>query len=281
MESQRSAYVAGLFDRVADVYEGTGVPWFTPIARRLVEAVGPRPGQRAIDLGCGRGAALFALAEAVGPTGRVTGVDVSPGMVEAVRADAAAQGLSTVDVQLMDVGRLDLDRLRAGRDGRGFDVAVASMVVFFLPDPVAGLRSWRELLAPGGRLGISTMGPRDPGWRALDDIVRPFVAPAIIQARTGPLVRRLATEDGVRDVLTEAGYRSVRTSTVDMEAVFDGAEQWREWGRSHASRMMWESVPDAAVPEILAAARRHLEGLRGPDGKIRLGQRILLTVGEP
>jgi ubiquinone/menaquinone biosynthesis C-methylase UbiE len=270
----RTTGIAALFDRVADSYDGAGVPWFQPIARRLVHEVGPRPGQRALDLGCGRGAALFALAEAVGPDGRVTGIDVSRAMVDAARADAVARGLTNVDIRVLDAGRPDLP-------GGAFDVATASMMLFFLPDPVAALRSWRELFAPGGRLGISTQGARDPGWRLLDEVFLPFLPPAMLQARTGSIARRLATAEGMRDLLTEAGYGAIRTSTVDMELVLDGVDQWRAWTRSHAARLMWDSVPEVEVPGVLATVHEHLEGLRGADGKIRLGERILLTVAEP
>jgi len=273
----RTGAVAGLFDRVAGTYDGSGVPWFTPIARHLVDAVEPVSGQRALDIGCGRGAALFALADAVGPTGTVTGIDVAPGMVEAVRAEVAARGLTTVDIALMDASQLDTGRLGAG----GYDVAVASMVAFFMPDPVAALRSWRDLLGPGGRLAISSMGRRDAGWRALDELFLPHLPAAMREGRLSPVARRFATADGVRDVLTEAGYGPVLVSTVDMEAVFDGPEQWQAWSRSHAGRGMWDSVPPAALPGVVAAAERHLEGLRGADGRIRLGQQVLLAVAEP
>jgi len=270
----QTSRIAALFDRVADTYDGAGVPWFQPIARALVGEVGPRPGQRALDLGCGRGAALFALADAVGPDGKVTGVDVSRLMADAARADADARGLSNVDIRVMDAGRPDLP-------GGAFDVAVASMMLFFLPDPVAALRSWRDLLAPGGRLGVSTQGSRDPGWRLLDEVFLPFLPPVMIQARHGSIARRLATAQGVHGLLTEAGYGSIRTSIVDMEAVLDGVDHWRAWTRSHAARSMWDAVPEAELPRLLATAHEHLEGLRGTDGKIRLGQRILLTVAEP
>jgi len=63
--------------------------------------------------------------------------------------------------------------------------------------------------------------------------------------------------------------------------VLDGVDQWRAWSRSHAARSMWDAVPDAELPRLLATAHEHLEGLRGTDGKIRLGERILLTVAEP
>ncbi len=274
---RRVSGIAALFDRVATAYDTTGVAWFTPIARALVAQVRPQPGQCALDIGCGRGAALFALAEAVGPHGRVTGIDVAPGMVREVRAEAAARGLTTVDIQLMDASRIDTARFGAGTR----DVVVASMVAFFLPDPVAALRSWRDLLAPAGRLAVSSVGRRDEGWRALDELFLPHLPPAMRLGRLSPVARRFATAEGVGDILTEAGYRPASVSTVDMEAVFDSPQQWRAWSRSHAGRGMWESVPAAELPGIAAAADRHLEGLRGADGRIRLGQQVLLAVAEP
>ena len=271
---RRVRSIAALFDRVAPDYDGTGVAWFTPIARALVAEVGPRPGQRALDIGCGRGAALFALAEAVGPDGRVTGIDVAPGMVEAVRAEAAGRGLTTVDIQLMDASRPDVARLSA------YDVVAASMVAFFMPDPVDALRCWRPLLARGGRLGISSMGRRDAGWRQLDEVFLPHLPPERREDRLSPIARSFATAEGVAGLLGEAGYGPVRVSTVDMEAVFDGPEQWKAWSRSHAGRGMWESVPAAELPGVIAAAEEHLEGLRGADGRIRLAQQLVLAVAE-
>src|SRR3954462_8069778 len=95
--AERSARVAAVFDRVADVYDNVGVPWFTPIGQRLVRLAAPERAARALDIGCGRGAATFALAEAVGSAGHVTGIDLSPRMVSECRADIARRGLSNVD----------------------------------------------------------------------------------------------------------------------------------------------------------------------------------------
>jgi ubiquinone/menaquinone biosynthesis C-methylase UbiE len=53
------AGVAALFDRVADTYDTVGVEWFGPIGRGLVAELGPTAGERALDIGCGRGAVLF------------------------------------------------------------------------------------------------------------------------------------------------------------------------------------------------------------------------------
>jgi ubiquinone/menaquinone biosynthesis C-methylase UbiE len=86
--------VAAVFDRAAETYDSVGVPWFTPIAEHLVRELAPVPGEQILDLGSGRGAAVFPLAEAVGPTGHVTGIDLAEGMVRALRSDVAARGLT-------------------------------------------------------------------------------------------------------------------------------------------------------------------------------------------
>jgi ubiquinone/menaquinone biosynthesis C-methylase UbiE len=70
--------IAAMFDQVADSYDQVGVELFQPIADRLVHILAPRPGERALDLGCGRGAALLRLAAGVGPTGRALGMDLVP-----------------------------------------------------------------------------------------------------------------------------------------------------------------------------------------------------------
>src|SRR5207244_4372381 len=127
--ARRTAGIAALFDRVADSYENVGVPWFAPIGAALVDAVAPAAGERP-------------LAAAVGPTGRVTGIDLSAEMVARTAADVRARGLGTVDLHVMDAGAPDLPPA-------SYDLAVSSLVVFFLPDPGAALRSWRELLVPG------------------------------------------------------------------------------------------------------------------------------------
>jgi len=266
-----TARVAAIFDAVAGVYDQVGVAWFTPIARALVGEVAPQPGERALDLGCGRGAATRALAEAVLPAGAVTAIDLSPAMVAALRADLAEAGLDAVEVDVQDAAAPHLP-------SRSFDVAVASLVLFFLPDPGAALRAWHDLLVPGGRLAVSTFGAQGAVWEALDEVFTPYLPPAMLDARTSGRTGPFGSDAGVEALVQAAGFTGARTVTIPASVTLEGPEQWETWSRSHGQSAMWRAVPAEAVDAVRAQAFDRLERARGDDGLLHLGQQVRLTL---
>jgi ubiquinone/menaquinone biosynthesis C-methylase UbiE len=275
--SPRSRAVAGIFDRAAATYDQVGVPWFTPIAESLVEQVGIRTGERVLDVGCGRGAVLFAAAEAVGPGGRVTGVDLAPAMVQATAAEIGRRGLTQARVRVGDAAAPGLDE--PGVDGRGFDVLTASLVLFFLPEPLLALRAWRELLTPGGRVGVTTFGRQDPRWVAVDDVFTPYLPAHLLDARSSGARGPFADDAGVQGLLTDAGFVGVTTTVQRIAVSFRDAAQWQEWSWSHGQRVMWESVPEPERPVVLTEAARRLESLRDQQGSLTTWQDVRLTTG--
>lgn len=115
-----------------------------PVYAAAVAELGPVPGGRALDAGCGTARALPWLRAAVGPAGTVVGVDLTPEMLrEAVRLGRNRQG-ALVEA---DGGRLPL------RDG-AFDAVFAAGLVHHLPDPLAGLGELARVTVPGGRLAL-------------------------------------------------------------------------------------------------------------------------------
>jgi ubiquinone/menaquinone biosynthesis C-methylase UbiE len=268
--ARRSARVAAVFDQVAGSYENVGVPWFTPIARALVGAVAPAAGDRALDIGCGAGAALFPLAAAVGRSGTVTGIDLSAGMLDRAAAEVGARGLTTVDLRQMDASAPDLPLA-------AYDVAVASLVIFFLPDPEAAAAAWRRLLVPGGRLGISTFADRDKAWEDLDAVFRPYLPSHLLDARTSGQAGPFESDHGVEDLLTAAGFDQTRTTGFDLTVTFDDPAHWRAWSRSHGQRAMWDAVPATHIDQVMAAAAERLTAAAGRDGRTSLTQHIRLT----
>jgi ubiquinone/menaquinone biosynthesis C-methylase UbiE len=268
---QRSAQVAAVFDQVAGTYDAAGVPWFTPIGEALVRELAPVPGERALDIGCGRGAALFPLAEAVGPSGHVTGIDLAPRMVAATAADARARGLTTVELTVMDASAPDLPG--------GYSVLASSLVLFFLPDPAAALRAWLRLLVPGGRLGVATFGPRPPVWAALDALFQPYLPEDLLDARTSGTTGPFGSDEGMAELLREAGYDRVRTVGFELRTAFADAEHWHRWSLSHGQWALWQAVPAADRPQVRAAAAELLAAHQDADGRIRLTQPVRLTLG--
>lgn len=265
--------MSALFDRIADTYDRVGVDLFQPIADRLVDEVAPRAGERVADLGCGRGAALLPLALAVGPSGRTVGLDLAPRMVAAAAEEAAQQGLS-VDVRVGDAQDPDLP---AG----SFDMVTASLVLFFLPEPVAALSAWRELLADGGRLAISTFGPYSSAWGPVDAVFDPYLPPGMRDARTTGKAGPFGSDTGVERLLAEAGFADIRTGSGSVPVRFDTADHWHRWTMSTGQRAMWEMVPEAERAAVQASAYRLLDDTRQHNADHRIGfdQKVRYTLG--
>lgn len=262
--------VAGVFDRAADSYDAVGVPWFGPIARALVEELDVRPGERALDLGCGRGAALLPLAEAVGDGGHVLGVDLAPRMVE-----LTARDLAHLPQVRVTVG----DARDPGLPPASCDVVTASLVLFFLPEPGAAVRTWADVLVPGGRLGVTTFGPQDPRWQQVDELFAPWLSPRMLDARASGRRGPFASDDGVEQLFHDAGLVQVRTVHRQVEAVLRDADHLLQFTRSHGQRAMWEAVPQAEHDALAEQVRTLVRRLAGPDGGLRLGQDVRMTLG--
>lgn len=270
---EQRARVAGLFDQLAPGYDQGGVPWFGPIASRLVELLAPRPGERAADIGAGRGAATFPLLDAVGPDGHVTAVDLSPAMGEHLRADAATRGVGNLDVHTGDVSD-------AGLEPGSFDVVTASLVLFFDPDPGITLRSWVGLVRPGsGRIGITTFGPVDPAWQRAEAAVLRHAPATMLDPRTSGTRGPFASTRTMAALLAEAGAVAVESHDEPLEVVLPDARAWQAWTMTLGMRQVWEAVPATDRDRVLAAAAESLEADRADDGLLHLTQQVRYTTG--
>ena len=99
-QTARKARVCTQFNNVAADYDA-GPGCFAHFGRRLVNVADIQPGQRVLDVASGRGAILFPIAERVGSTGEVIGIDLADEMARATNAEAARRGVP-VRVEIMD-----------------------------------------------------------------------------------------------------------------------------------------------------------------------------------
>ncbi len=189
------ALVIATYTQAADTFDE--LPFWHHYGRRTVELAGVGTGERVLDLCCGTGASALPAARAVGRTGSVLGVDLTPALVQVARANAAHQGLAQVRFEAGDVTAL---RFAPG----SFDVVQSVFGMFFLPDMAAMLRAAWGWLAPGGRL-VTTVWGRTvlaPGeayfWDAVtrEDPSLDHISPAALLAEPDALLR-LHAEAGV------------------------------------------------------------------------------------
>jgi len=266
----------GLFDAVADSYDQVGVDFFAPIAEGLVSQLDPQPGERALDLGCGRGAALLPIARRVGPTGRVLGGDLAPRMVAECRRLAAQERLDHVEVRELDAQEPVLPDDGYATD---FDLIASSLVLFFLPDPGAALGRWLPLLRPGGRVGVSTFADQDPAWGRVEAVFRPYLPPDMLDARTSGRTGSFASDEGVEELLRRAGFADVRTVHLPLTARFADPEQWYRFSMSVGQRAFWGAVPDVDRPGVKDEALRRVAEAAGPEGALAFDQDLRYTLG--
>lgn len=255
---------AAMFDKLASTYDQSGVPFFATIAQGLVERLRPLPGERALDIGFGRGAATFPLAEAVGPAGRVDGIDIAPAMVELTTTDVRDRGLDHVSLAVGDAADPQVPN-------GAHDIVCSSLVLFFLADPQSALVRWHSLLAPGGRLGFSTFRPWPATWQRVEDVFAEYL-PADSPATKMPEV--FETDEAVEALAVAAGFQDVHTDAVTYPIPFADVEQWRAWSMSTAMRGLWVAAPPEAHPEIVARVERLLNDAGG-----RLDVAIRYTLG--
>ena len=121
-----------------------------PVTGPLLEFAAPRAGSTVIDAGCGCGATTVEIARAVGPSGRVVGIDVSSGML-AVAAERLRQ-FGNASCLLGDAAELPLSDL-------GAELIVSRFGVMFFGDPVAAFANLRTGLGGGGRLRFACWRP--------------------------------------------------------------------------------------------------------------------------
>jgi SAM-dependent methyltransferase len=141
-----------------------------PATGRMFDQVGLAAGATCLDAGCGPGETMRLMAQRVGTSGRVTGVDI-----DAPLGAQAVAMLHDAGHRQCDFARVDLT---AGEPipGAPFDVVYARLLLYHLPDRVAVLRRLWDAVAPGGHLlvhdyDLTTAGPL-PGLASTDECIR-------------------------------------------------------------------------------------------------------------
>jgi arsenite methyltransferase len=143
-------YPAGLLARVPDASCESFAGVANPFSLRQLE-----PGEDVLDIGCGAGMDSLIAAQMVGPTGSVTGIDMTPEMAAKARASITEMGLDTVTI-------VDGSAEQLPFAGSSFDVVISNGVIDLIPDKDAVFSEIVRVLRPGGRIQLADVTIQRP-----------------------------------------------------------------------------------------------------------------------
>lgn len=250
----------------AEVYDRFVGRYSPSLARAMCGVAGVRPGQRALDVGCGSGALVAALAEVLG-AGNVAGVDPSEPFAEAARAKTPGARIAVGSAESLPF-----------EDGE-FDATLSQLVVNFLAEPEQGVREMTRVTRPGG-LVAGCVWDYGGGMTML----RTFweAAAALDPEGATPLMEshamRFATPDELAELWRSAGLDDVAVTPLVAEAAYDDFDDlWAPFPTGVGPAGAYTASLDAEAQGALRdeLARR----LGSPAGPFTLSARAWCAVG--
>lgn len=255
-QRQAAVWSAGAFENVADSIQD--------MHAALVEALGPKPGEEWLDVGCGAGH----VAElAAGAGAHVTGIDLSPRLVEVAQARAHAGGYH-IHYRVGDAENLDVDDAT-------FDVVSSSVGMIFAPDHAAAARELARVVRPGGRLGFTAWTPEGRVGEMFKAMAQ--FQPPPPEGAGSPL--QWGSEEHVRELVGDSFDLRIerRMSRGEADSI---EEEWERFSTNFGPVVtLRKMLPPERWAELEKTMLEYSEQSRQPDGRSVDDREFLLVTG--
>jgi len=206
------------YNAAADFFDASPLSFWDYFGRRTIELASLPSGSRVLDVCCGTGASALPAAEAVGPKGKVIGVDLAEQLLESARTKAIQRRLGNIEFEIGDM-------LSMRFPVASFDAVVCVFGIFFVPDMAKAVSELWSRIRPGGKLAVTTWGPNfcepasDAFWRSVKN-VRPDLHKGF-----NPW-DRIDSPANLRDIFDQARIASPNITREDRLHPINSAEDW-------------------------------------------------------
>jgi SAM-dependent methyltransferase len=239
----------------AEIYEDYFVPaLFQDWPGQLANAAHVQPGQRVLDVACGTGVAARAMADRVGPTGSVVGLDVNPGMLAVAERKAPQVEWRTGQAEALPF------------EDASFDAVVSQFGLMFFEDRRAAIQEMLRVLRPGGRLAIAVWASLDdtPGYAAMVDLLQRLFGDEAADGLRAPY--NLGDRQQLQALFADAGLLDAEIVIHSGTARFPSLESWmytdiRGW-------TLADMIDDAQFGLLLKEAQSALANFVTADGSV-------------
>jgi len=147
------------YNKISNVYDLLADQSEEPIRRAGLEKLNARPGEKVLEIGCGTGHCLVALAQAVGDAGKIYGIDLSDEMLKIARENLEKEGLADrVELICEDAGKLPYAAETLDAIFMSF-----TLELFDTPEIPEVLAECKRVLRPGGRIVVAGVSKEGEG----------------------------------------------------------------------------------------------------------------------
>lgn len=261
--AHETRHLAEIYDRVSDFQLEGG--------KRLVERLGLEEGARVLDVGCGTGRLARWIAERLGPTGTVVGIDPLEHRISVARSHAG--------VVRFEVGHAE--DLGAFEES-SFDAVCLSSVLHWITDKARALAEIRRVLRPGGRVAVTTLPQELSRAGTVALVLQPLLQrPPYADHVDGSVGRRGCTSTELVSLVLESRLELVELHVTQTVSRHESGEAFVEFAEASSFGSLLAMVPEDLRTSLRADLVAAFESQRGPEGLVVRGWGVLLVAKRP
>lgn len=266
-KQDRKVMIQATFNTVAEGYDNHALRYFADSAKQLTAYLNLRGDETLLDVATGTGSNALLLAQHL-PSGHVTGIDFSTGMLQQASAKAELAAIHNVDFIEMDMQQLSFS------DDK-FDVATCAFGIFFVEDMEGQLKHIVSKVKAGGKIAITCF--YDNAFLPLIDLFFQRIAQFGIEKP--PLAwKRISTEEKLGALFQSANLTEIKVQRKNLGYYLSGADEWWDLIWYAGFRALVNQLSPQQMEKFKAEHLAEIQKLATAEG-IWLDVEVLYAVG--